>query len=247
MAHRVEQRQVQHVVGEAVVEGVTADVVRRFQGRRGGRPAGADGPRRQERPQQLGLKGHRPRPLAPHEVVVVRGLGHHQQRGEARQRPARFQQPAVRAGDDGPHDSDPLDAVDHREPDGVLVPRPLDALGPVRQTGQRPVDVETVLLLGAETVPPLLGGAGAPGQRRQPHLLDIGQVQTGPGDAQPAGGPGDQTGQLHRGRTVGTLQHPRQYGAQLVRHGGGRLRRRHLGPVSTRSRVTAHLACSRPT
>ncbi len=165
VAHGVDDGQVQAAVVQGVVEGVAADVVGGFEDRRGGDLRRADGPRRQEGPQQFGLHRHRPRAFRLDQQVAVGGLRHHEQGGDPGERLAPPEQAVVQGGCRHHQDADAFDPVDHRQPGGGAVPRPLRLLRAVGQARQRGVDVERRLV-----------DAVRPGQCDEPDLLEVGDV-----------------------------------------------------------------------
>lgn len=126
--------------GERVVEGVAADLVGGFEHGRRHDVAVADGARRQQGAEHLGGKLHPLGTGVPDEGVLVRALGrdhHGEQRGE---RPPARQRGRGEGGlVDGQY-SEPLRAVEKREPRGdaaagrgLLHPQRLRAVRPARQ------------------------------------------------------------------------------------------------------------------
>ena len=167
--HAVEHRDVQAVVVERVVEGVTRHFVRRLQQPRDHRARSVQGQRRQQVP--LHRRRQRHAPAAPpdvDQVGVPPGPGH-QQPGQVAQVGAVRQRRLVgRRHRDREH-ADPDRVLVDRDPD----PEPVRPLGHDRSRGHERAAGQAGrhVLLGDDP------GAGQAGHRLQHHLLEVDQVE----------------------------------------------------------------------
>lgn len=189
--HAVEDRGVQDVLGEHMVEGVAAQFVRRLQGRRGHHPPGSDRPGREEGAHHLRGEMHGPGPHPLRDGVAVGALGRDDQREERRRRPAAPQGDPVQRVHGQFQNAQPLRSVGEGQPYVQLAGRSLlhaEGVGAVGPARQRRLKVQVRLALD---------------ERHQQPLLDVDQVDRGRSQAHGLGVPVQDDGQFRGGRQLG--------------------------------------------
>ena len=162
VAHRVGDRQVQDVTGQAVVEGVAADRRRRLQPGRQGEGPGLAGERGGQQPAlDLRGQGERGAALPPLEEVGVPPVGDHDERQDVRDPGDLREHHRVGLGRQGQlQQPERLTPLGHRRED-----HPLAAAGAVPAPGSRRDDLDR---LGAQR---LLGGAAVQRQGDRPFVV----------------------------------------------------------------------------